>query len=88
MRSRRGFAGLTVSSPPELNASCFSFPAKLCYALLVRIPKAVLEQFRRAGSKGAAVRNQKLSPARRREIARLASRVRWDHYKATGKTNS
>lgn len=44
----------------------------------VKLPKDVLEFFRKQGKIGAAKRNSNLSPERRREIARQAIAMRWD----------
>jgi hypothetical protein len=48
----------------------------------MKLPENIREYFRRQGKIGAAKRYAKLSPERRREIARLAIRARWAKAKA------
>ena len=49
------------------------------------LPKAVLEYFRKQGKKGgkmsAAARMEKLTPERRKQIAKTAAAVRWGNAK-------
>lgn len=43
----------------------------------MKLPEPVREFFRRQGKIGARKRHNKLSPERRREIARIAAQARW-----------
>ena len=47
------------------------------FRLTMKLPENIRELFRQQGKIGAAKRHAKLSPERRREIARLAIRTRW-----------
>jgi hypothetical protein len=57
----------------------------------MKLPENVREFFRRTGKIGAEKRHAGMSPARRREVARMAANTRWakaKHKKKAGKTKS
>ena len=51
---------------------------------MMNTPKEVLAFLREIGSKGGKERSRKLSVARRKEIAAIASRARWGKKKPSG----